>query len=77
MTILIKHRIPNSKDFLSLEDETKYNQGFCVRYNEHAKDYDSGEDIFLTANAQYHEDYNEALKIFNLRRQSANPFYVV
>lgn len=76
MTILIKHRIPNSKDFLSLEDETKYNQGFCVRYNEHFTYGDSG-DIFLSANAQYHEDYNEALKIFNLRRQSANPFCAV
>ena len=70
ITILIKHRIPNSKDFLSLDDEGEH--GFCIRYNEFTT-FD-GEECYMSANPQFHKDYNEALKLFNLRRESSNPF---
>jgi hypothetical protein len=86
MQTLIRHRFPNSENQLVLDDwqDAKFageNPGrFSVSYLESTIDWDAAErnepakKCFNYCMSQHFHDYNEALRIFRLRRDSENPF---
>jgi len=83
----LRHRCgKNNKDFLALEEDNA--NEFVIRYYSYEPDYtEDWEEIaaengtpkmcyFANQSQAFDADYNEALRIFRLRRDSDNPFAV-